>query len=295
MAVTTALTTYRRAAYRHLGAAERTFRCCDTTFLVTASGYRADATVERARETALTLESQLDAFDPGSAVSRLNEDGVVENHHVAWLVRRGLEYHERTGGVFDVHQGRVEHDLKAYLRGDRATLPATFDGGSVAVDGDRVTADGPVDLNGLAKGYVVDRAAAELAGVGRRGFVSGGGDMTPPTGAVAVESPYGDADPITVLDTDWNVATSGGYRRRRGDVDHVYDPTTGRLGARQDSVTVVAARDCTEADALATVLAALPVDRALELVASWPGAEALLVTGGVVRRSAGFGDHEIAR
>lgn len=291
MAVTTALTTYRRAAYRHLGTAERTFQCCDTAFLVTASGYRADAIVERARETALTLESQLDAFDPGSAVSRLNDDGVVENHHVAWLVRRGLEYHERTGGVFDVHQGRVEHDLKAYLRGDRATLPTTFDGGSVAVDGDRVTADGPVDLNGLAKGYIVDRVADALAGVGRSGFVSGGGDMSPPTGSVAVESPYGDEAPLKVLDTDWNVATSGGYRRTRAGVDHVYDPTAERFGARHESVTVVARRDCTEADALATTLAALPLDDALTLAEDWDGLEAFLVHGGVFHTTEGFDAH----
>ncbi|WP_254761537.1 FAD:protein FMN transferase [Natrinema marinum] len=282
------------AARTRLGDASLTFRCCDTEFVVRTTGYRADAAAERARRTALSLEAELDAFDPESAVARLNRTGSVENEHVARLVRRGLEYAERTGGVFDIRQGAVEHDLKAYLRGDRADLAASFDtdsDGAVGVDGDRVDAEVELDLNGLAKGYIVDRAAAAAAGPGRRGFVSGGGDMSPPTGPVAVESPYGDARPLRVLETDWNVATSGGYRRRRGGVDHVYDPTTQRRGSRHESVTVIAKRDCTEADALATTLAAAPLSDALELAADWPDLEAFVVHDGIFHATEGFDAH----
>jgi thiamine biosynthesis lipoprotein len=182
--------------------------------------------------------------------------------------------------------------VKAHL-GDADNPPPERVGeaATITVDGDRVTATAPVDLNGLAKGYVVDRAAEAVRGLARRGFVDGGGDLSPPTGPVAVENPFGDGKPLVVLDTDWAIATSGTTRRCRGDVDHIYDPAAGRLGAAQDAVTVVARRDCTEADALATALAALPTDRALALVDDWAGAEATLVRNGVVRRSEGFGDH----
>ncbi|SFC43672.1 thiamine biosynthesis lipoprotein [Halobiforma haloterrestris] len=276
-----------------LGDARLSFRCCDTDFVVHATGYRANATAARARRIAQSLERELNAFDPDSAVSKLNRTGRAENEHVARLVRRGLEYHERTDGVFDVRQGRLEHDLKAYLRGNCESPPARFDDGTIEVDGDRVTVvEGTaLDLNGLAKGYVVDRAAAALSGLGRQGFVSGGGDMTPPTGPVAVESPYGDARPLRVLETDWYVATSGGYRRRRGGVDHVYDPTRGDIGARHETVTVVAERDCTEADALATALAAMPLSDALDLASAWSGLEALVVHDGVFHTTEGFDNH----
>ncbi|MFB6102499.1 MAG: FAD:protein FMN transferase [Haloplanus sp.] len=274
-----------------LGNAHLEFRCCDTSFRLRATGLRAEAATRAARETVTNLEQQLDAFEETSAVSRLNHDGAVENEHVARIVRRGLEYYERTDHVFDIHQGRVEHELKAFLRGDAESLPRTFDTGSVAVDGDHVSADVLLDLNGLAKGYIVDRAAATLDGVARRGFVSGGGDMSPPTGPVAVESPYGDAKPLKTLDTDWHVATSGGYRRERNGADHVYDPTTERVGSRHESVTVVARRDCMEADALATALAALPLDDALSLAAEWPGLEALVVHDGVFRTTDDFDAH----
>ncbi len=274
-----------------LGDTRREFDCCDTTFRVQATGIRADAAVTAARETAESLEARLNAFDETSAVRRLNREGEVTNEHVARIIRRGLEYYDRTDRVFDIHQGRVEHDLKAYLRGDSDAVPATFDTGTVQVSGSHVTADVELDLNGLAKGYVVDRASEALTGLGRGGFVSGGGDMSPPTGAVAIESPYGDDTPLKILDTDWRVATSGGYKRSRNGTDHIYDSTTESLGSRHESVTVVARRDCMEADALATTLTALPLEEAKTLAAEWDGLEALIIHEGVFHTTGAFETH----
>lgn len=267
------------------------FECCDTQFVIRATGVRTSTGVDAAQQTVRRLEGELNAFDEKSAVSLLNRTGSVENEHVARIVRRGLEYYERTNGVFDIRQGRVEHDLKAFLRGDRQSLPETFEAGDIELDGALVRTDHPLDLNGLAKGYIVDRAASTLSGVGRRGFVNGGGDMSPPFGPVAVVSPYGDETPLKVLETDWFVASSGGYRRTRNGTDHIYDPTSERIGSRHESVTVVAERDCMEADALATTLAALPLDDALSLAESWANADALVVHGGVFHTTEGFETH----
>ncbi|WP_256290880.1 FAD:protein FMN transferase [Halobellus inordinatus] len=279
------------SVYERFGDTHREFSCCDTTFRIQATGIRAGAAVTAARETAESLEVQLNAFDEASAVSQLNREGEVVNEHIARIVRRGIEYNDRTDGVFDIHQGRIEHDLKTFLRGDSETPSREFDTGIVRTSGSHVTTDVELDLNGLAKGYIVDRASEALGGVGRRGFVSGGGDMSPPTGPVAIESPYGDDTPLKVLDTDWYVATSGGYRRSRNGTDHIYDPTAESLGSRHESVTVVARRDCMEADALATTLAALPLAKARELASEWEGLEALIVHDGVFHPTEGFETH----
>lgn len=61
-----------------------------------------------------------------------------------------------------------------------------------------------------------------------------------------------------------------------------------RLGSRHESVTVVAERDCMEADALATTIAALPLDDATSLAASWESLEALVVHDGVFHTTEGF-------
>lgn len=282
-------------SYHHFGSADGSFGCCDTRFSVTVVGRSAQSSVEAARRTATDLERLLDAFDDESAVARLNETGRVENRHVARIVTRGLEYADRTGGVFDIQHGTYEHELKAYLRGDVERPPDApdfdVDRTVVSVSGDTVTTERPLDLNGLAKGYIVDRTRDTLDGFGRTGTVDGGGDIGRPHGPVGIESPFGDSSPLVVLDTRWNVASSGGYRRHRGDLDHVYDPVSGRVGTRHDLVTVLARRDCMEADALATTLATLPVSEALELANDWPDVEALVVTGGVLRRTEGFDAH----
>jgi len=277
--------------YDRVGSHTRTFDCCDTTFEVHAAGVRAAGGVDAAVAVARDLEGQLNAFDPTSDVAALARTGAVTNPHVARLVTRGLDYETRTDGVFSIRYGTTERSVKGYLR-EGGELPIHDDRAArVDVDGDTVTASRPLDLNGIAKGYLVDRAYDALQGPGRHGYVNGGGDIAGPTGGgVAVESPWGGA-PLRVLATDWNVATSGAYKRRRGAVDHIYRPLDGQLGARNVLVTVVAQRDCTEADVLATTCAALHPDDAIALVDDWSGAEALVVHDGVFHETGGFDAH----
>lgn len=285
--------------YTTVGTETRTLDCCDTTFEIHGEGVRAARGVDAAVGVSRDLERQLNAFDPESDVATLVRDGAVTNEHVAAIVRRALIYEDRTDGVFTIRHGAAEHAIKGYIDGDdRATEPTadgapadTGEAATVSVDGDTVTADRPLDLNGIAKGYLVDRAYDALVGPGRRGYVNGGGDIAGPTGGgVAIESPWG-GDPLRVLDTDWFVATSGAYKRRRGGVDHIYRPTENAVGARNTLVTVVARRDCTEADVLATTCAALHPDDARALVADWDGAEAFLVHDGVFHSTEGLDAH----
>jgi len=279
------------AVYTAVGGDTHRFECCDTTFEVHAEGFRAAAGIDAAERVVRDLEAQLNEFDADSDVARLAREGSVTNEHVAALVRRAREYEHRTDGVFSIRHGTAERAVKEFISGD-GDAPDDFGApAEVFVEGDTVSITGAIDLNGIAKGYVVDRAYEALVGPGRRGYVNGGGDIAGPTGGgIAIENPYG-GQAMRVLDTDWNVATSGAYKRRRKGVDHIYRPDDGAVGARNDLVTVVARRDCTEADVLATTCAALHPDDARSLVADWEGAEVFLVHEGVFHHSEGFDAH----
>lgn len=268
----------------------RRFDCCTTTWRIEANGPEASHAVKAAEALVRALERRLNAFDPRSAVAVLNATGKVEDEHVAHLVLRAQEYSERTHGVFDIREGLLEHRVKDYLRGTATQVTVPCLKATVVVRGDRVTTDSPIDLNGIAKGYIVDRAHEMLMGFGGTGFVDGGGDIAGPTGPVAIASPYDDED-LGVLDTRWNVATSGNARRRRGRIDHIYDPRDGHVGARHDQVTVLAKRDCVEADVLATSLAASSLQEGYDLVANWPGVEAFWVHEGRQWATEGFAEH----
>jgi thiamine biosynthesis lipoprotein len=127
------------------------------------------------------------------------------------------------------------------------------------------------DLNGIAKGFGVDRLAETLRGFGIGPALAGiDGEMRAaglrPDGrpwAIAVEAPCpGRRAPHSVLALeDAAVATSGDYRHfievRGGRLSHTMDPSRGApLAASPASVTVVA-RTCAEADAWATALMVL--------------------------------------
>lgn len=273
------------------------FHCCDTDWLVAAPGPRAADAVDLARREALRLESILNAFDARSAVATLNRDGRVTDPVVARVARRALELERRTEGVFSIQQGRLEHELKAFIRGGPPPAAATA-ANPVRVEGDTVLAAAPVDLNGIAKGWMADRVAETLEAAGAPGFVDAGGDIARPRGRVHIDAP-GHAGPaggsstysIATLQTTWNIATSGTTRRQRDGLSHLYDPRTGRVAAHHEQVTVVAREDCALADVLATVLCVLPSLEALAVAQRWPDVEAMFVAHGRVWWTTGFEDH----
>ncbi|MHB8587052.1 MAG: FAD:protein FMN transferase [Thermoplasmatota archaeon] len=270
------------------------FECCTTSWRIQAKGRGARRAIEAAHRVVRDLASELNAFDPSSAVAALNRTGTSDNPHILALVERARFYTGRTGGVFDIGRGRLEHELKAFIRGDSDARPspshqvaqATFQVADATL---RTT--GPLDLNGIAKGYIVDRAWEALASFGVEGFVDGGGDIAHPTGPVGIENPGGGPPFLAVLDTRWNIATSGRSKRRRDDLDHLYDARTGRIGSLHDQVTVIAKRDCTEADVLATTLSLLPVRTGIELLRSFDHVEALWLDNGTIQTTDDFHEH----
>ncbi|MBK8978644.1 MAG: DUF2271 domain-containing protein [Planctomycetes bacterium] len=165
--------------------------------------------------------------------------------------------------------------------------------------------DVPFDVDGLAKGYILDRACERaLADVdGARGILLeiggdvravGDGDWT-----IGITDPRHPADndhPLCrIVLHGGAIATSGGYARGfdiKGEhLSHIIDPRTGRPAHAVIGDSVIAA-DATTADALATILNVLSPTDGLALIARTPGTEGVIVThDGDVLRSEGFDAH----
>ncbi|WZP00777.1 DUF2271 domain-containing protein [Isosphaeraceae bacterium EP7] len=160
----------------------------------------------------------------------------------------------------------------------------------------------PLSLDGIAKGYIVDRAC-EAAKVGAGGvralMLNVGGDLRvvgPMDQAIGIAWPGRDSEtsrPITTIEVaNLGVATSGNDQRgftigsRR--YSHIFDPRDGQPLDRVVSATVIAP-NLADADAMAKIVGILTTDDSLTLVESIPGVECLLVSAdGVVSRSQGF-------
>lgn len=270
------------------------------------------------------LERVFTVFDPASELCRWRSGATAEvGVELSGLLARAAWWHERSGGAFNPltgvltdrwHQAEQEQALPS--ADELAELTCTIaeprfvvsDDGRVHPLGDC----GPLDLNALAKGHVVDLvvdrafAAFDL----ERLVVNAGGDLVH-RGAeplrVGVEDPhrpYDNAAPLAVLAVqDRAVATSGRARRwftvdgvRRS---RVLDPRTGQPVVHTASATVVAP-DATTADAVATVASVLAPREAVAfvdgLVADGIDAACLVVTDDDgVRASAGWSALEVRR
>lgn len=242
------------------------------------------APVEAALQAATgEVDAQMSTWNAGSDLMRLNAAPVgaevMVPDRLSEVLRLGLEIGLASGGAFDIGMGDA---VTAWGFGLEAAAPERIRSAMTAkrvpthqaleVDGTTGLVRKPsplaLDLNGIAKGYGVDRLAETLTAHGIGDALVGiDGEMRAlglrPDGeawTIAVEAPDpARRAPHTILALqDAAVATSGDYRHwvevqgRR--LSHTMDPERGApLIASPASVTVVA-RTCAEADAWATAL-----------------------------------------
>jgi thiamine biosynthesis lipoprotein len=243
------------------------------------------APVQAALQTAVDeVDAQMSTWNAGSDLMRLNAAPVGERvaipDHLRAVLRLGLEIGRASNGAFDIGMGDA---VTAWGFGPKSAAPANIRAAMDAprrpahevleIDHGHLRKSAPValDLNGIAKGYGVDRLAETLRDHGIAAALVGiDGEMRAtglrPDGeawTIAVEAPdLKRRTPHSILALqDAAVATSGDYRHwvevqgRR--LSHTMDPKRGApLIASPASVTVVA-RTCAEADAWATALMVL--------------------------------------
>lgn len=229
------------------------------------------------------VDAQMSTWRPDSDLMRQNAAPIgawtAAPARLIEVLRLGSALGSASGGAFDIGMGDAvrawgfgrETATGARIRA-AAAAPRWPAAEALELDpaGLRVRKRRPIvlDLNGIAKGYGVDRLAETLVAFGiDAGLVGIDGEMRAlgrrPDGeawTIAVEAP----DPsrraphsILALE-DAAVATSGDYRHRVAAggrwLSHTMDPAHGRpLAAPPASVTVVAAT-CAAADAWATAL-----------------------------------------
>jgi thiamine biosynthesis lipoprotein len=176
-----------------------------------------------------------------------------------------------------------------------------------SIDGNTVTrhSDQPFNLNSVAKGYILQKAAdavKALPGI-TAGLVNLGGDLFAwgdKEWTIGVQDPFTpaeNAEPLTRIRLrNQAVATSGGYMRNYitdGRIhSHILDPRTGHPADGVAGCTVIA-EDSTTANALATALCVLGHEAGLKLAEAVGVAALLIDADGTEHRSAGFANYEL--
>jgi thiamine biosynthesis lipoprotein len=155
-----------------------------------------------------------------------------------------------------------------------ASAVARVDHAAVRVATDRISFARPgmaVTLNGVAQGYITDRVAALLRANGIGHTLVDMGEVRAlddhPSGrpwTVGLKDPRSQSGILETLPLDNQaLSTSGGYGTEfdaAGRFNHLFDPATGACADRYLSVTVMAPT-ATQADALSTAFALMPLER----------------------------------
>lgn len=252
-----------------------------------------EAMVQRALD---GVVAEMSPWEPLSDLSRYNRAAAGSwttlPPATATVLRRAIEIAEASHGAFDPTLGALT-DLWGFgprpfsggppLAADIARLRDAGGWKRLTLDGDALFQPGGLrlDLNGIAKGFGADQAAASLERAQVKSYlVEVGGELrgmgAKPDGQpwwVELERPpaANDSEKTVVALHDLAVATSGDYRRffdhdgRR--YAHTLDPVTGAPTANPTVSVTVLAKDCMSADAWATALTVMAPDAALAFAA----------------------------
>jgi thiamine biosynthesis lipoprotein len=252
-----------------------------------------EAMVQRALD---GVVREMSPWEPLSDLSRYNRAAagswITLPANTATVLRRAIEVAEQSHGAFDPTLGALT-DLWGFgphpfsggppLAADITALREAGGWKRLTLDGDALFQPGALrlDLNGIAKGFGVDQAAAALDRAGVKSYLVEVGGELRGTGAkpdgqpwwVELERPptANDTERTMVALHDLAVATSGDYRRffdhdgRR--YAHTLDPATGAPTTNPTVSVTVLAQDCMSADAWATALTVIAPDAALAFAA----------------------------
>jgi thiamine biosynthesis lipoprotein len=227
------------------------------------------------------LDKIFNLYDENSELSRLNKTFNQPFKASAELIEAlnlAKQAYDLSQGAFDISQGRLYQFWKGFMESEpieHFPSPEEIDeikklGGmdKIVINSkeNTVTLNGEglvIDLGGIAKGYMVDKAVLKLKENGiNSALVNAGGDMY--CLGINKDRPWkvGIKDPLLegVLETqqliDEAIATSGNYEQffeyRGKRYSHLVDPRSGfPVDSKVLSVSIIT-KNCTSADSLAT-------------------------------------------
>jgi thiamine biosynthesis lipoprotein len=247
------------------------------------------------------LEEKLSRHMTTSELSRLNRTGFLANpgEDLVEVLALAQDLSRKTSGAFDVTvlplvllheqiQGKNDHpdpqshstvhQLVGYER-------LQIDSGTIRLG----QAGMGVSLDGIGKGYIVDKGVAALKSLGFSNvYVEAGGDLmvsgqkenrVPWRIGIRNPRPQQQQKQVTIAVSDKAVATSGDYMQPyTPDMQHhhIIDPRSGFSPPELASCTVTAP-NVALADGLATATMVLGKNDALDLIESIEGCEAYMV------------------
>lgn len=251
----------------------------DTVIDITAYGDSAKDAVSEATKEIYRLEKLFSVTMEESDIYKLNHasaDEVVLSGETYALLQRTKDISALTNSKFDITiypvlrlWGFTEKDYKIPSSSQLTEALKIVNTDNIILlenNTARLLNNAQVDLGGIAKGYIADKAAKTMKSAGcESGIISLGGNVrtigTKPSGekwSIGIKSPDSTDYFATLSTEECSVITSGAYQRNftKDGVTyhHIIDPKTGKP-SDSDAVSVtIIGKDGTLCDALSTAI-----------------------------------------
>lgn len=291
---------FNRKSYK-VSRTELTMGTFVTMTLIHASRDKAEKAMGRAFEEIDRLTRCMNRFDETTAIAELNSQGVLKDvpPEVFKVVTRALYFHKLSGGAFDISVKPVVDLFRKKFKGVQKEFPTKIEltRALELVGSDKIELKGQtirfkksgmgITLDGIAKGYIVDKASKILSDHQiKNHLINAGGDIrargvkdTKPW-TVAIQDPRKKKEyPDVIHITEGAVATSGNYEvyfDREKMVHHIIDPRTGLSPNLSTSVSVLT-DTAMDADALSTSVFVMDPANGVRFIDSIPDCECLVI------------------
>ena len=237
------------------------------------------------------LERTLSKTLKESDVYRLNntEGFVSVTEDTLKTVERAIYYGDLSGGKFDITIAPVSAlwDFKNQVvpsKDEIAEALQSVDYHSVEIKNSEISLNGSqIDLGGIAKGYIADKAAEYLKEKGvKKALVNFGGNICM-IGQynIGIKKPFDDSVIASIELKDKCAVTSGIYERyieKDGKIyHHILDPKTGYGVDNELAAVTVIGKKALDCDALSTVCMLLGTEDGLKIINNTAGTEAVFI------------------
>jgi len=285
----------------------RTAELMGTSCSISLYDKKDEAVMQKAFDYIREIGDKVTVNQPGSEVDAINNGAgvapVAVSADVFDMIQKGLAYCGNSDGVFDISVGPLTSMWRIGFSDARVPSQAEIDAAVPLVDYKEVQLDAAaqtvylprvgmkLDLGGIAKGYIADKAAQILRDGGvHSAIVNLGGSSIVMVGSKAGK-PWlaGVQDPkdeqgvnLGVLNlTDMSIGTSGIYERtftQGGKTyHHMLDPATGYPFDNDIEGVTIICKNAIDGDGYSTTLCGLGLEKGLAKAES-VGIEAVFVT-----------------
>ncbi len=277
------------------------------TFVEITLTQQRDKLVDETAKKMQSWENELSIFKKGSEIKKINsskKDKPVRVSDDAYeVIEKSIYYSKLTNGAFDItvspllklwrfEGGKLketpsEEEIKKaleYVGWENMILMSKKKEIGFKKDGMSI------NLGGIAKGYIVDKAIAYLKRNGiKSALINAGGDVyclgkkdNLEPWIIGIQHPRKKKEIIgTLALTDKAIATSGDYEKfvilQGKRFSHIINPQTGYPIDNNIAQVTIVADTCVAADALATALMVMGKEKGLELIKRLPNTEAIII------------------